>query len=190
MVAGQHRVPRSRRQARRVTAVVSCKAYGARRRLYYWCRGSRQTSVTRVVWMPFSPEQRQRVIEAIKSRRLRLDPPTSMYAGYGTGRTCDGCGEVIDQTQVEYECVYQDGFSSFLHLGCAGLLDAEQRRVVHIQQAREHARELRDQAQAARRDARVTAKDSAQLRDRADVLAREAEVMVGRTRDVKRGAAP
>jgi hypothetical protein len=62
-----------------------------------------------------------------------------MYAGYGTGRICDGCGEMIEKTQVEYESVYQDNSSAHLHLGCAGLLDAERRRVGQIQEARDRA---------------------------------------------------
>jgi hypothetical protein len=85
--------------------------------------------------MPLTPEQRQRVLEAITSGRLRLDRPTKMYAGFGAGRTCDGCGEAIDKTQVEHEAVYEDGSGDggvgqalHLHLGCAGLWDVERRR--------------------------------------------------------------
>ena len=79
--------------------------------------------------MPLSPEQRACVLANISSGRLRLDRPTKMYAGYGAGRTCDGCGEVIDRTMVEYEAVYEshhNGASAgevlHLHLGCAGLV--------------------------------------------------------------------
>ena len=57
--------------------------------------------------MPLTPEQRQKVLDAITSGRLRLDAPTKMYAGFGAGRICDGCGEPIDKTQVEHEAVYE-----------------------------------------------------------------------------------
>ena len=57
--------------------------------------------------MPLTPEQRQRVLDAITSGRLRFDAPTKMYAGFGAGRICDGCGEPIDKTQVEHEAVYE-----------------------------------------------------------------------------------
>jgi len=84
--------------------------------------------------MPLSPEQRARVLANISSGRLRLDPPTKMYAGFGAGRACDGCAEVIDRTMVEHEAVYEsgrDGTSTgevfHLHLGCAGVVDAERR---------------------------------------------------------------
>jgi CheY-like chemotaxis protein len=144
--------------------------------------------------MPYSPEQRQRVLDALASRRLRLELPKGMFAGRGTGRTCDGCGDSIGPTQVEYECVYHDGFSHFLHLGCAGLLDAEQRRVMKIQEqseqdraVRENARRIREEAQEVRDDARGTAKASAQIRDRADVISTEAQLARAEARKVKRG---
>jgi hypothetical protein len=57
-----------------------------------------------------------------------------MYAGFGAGRTCDGCGESIDKTQVEHEAVSESGRNGasagevfHLHLGCAGVLDAARR---------------------------------------------------------------
>ena len=85
--------------------------------------------------MPLTPEQRERVFDAITTGRLRLDPPTKMYAGYGAGRTCDGCREVIDRTQVEHEAIYESepagsgaGRAFHLHLGCAGLWDVERSR--------------------------------------------------------------
>jgi hypothetical protein len=87
--------------------------------------------------VPLTADQRQRVLDAITTGHLRLDPPTKMYAGFGVGRACDGCGEAIDRTMVEHEVVYEngrDGASSgevvHLHLGCAGLLDAARRQGV------------------------------------------------------------
>jgi len=85
--------------------------------------------------VPLTPEQRQRVLDAITSGRLRFDAPTKMYAGFGAGRICDGCGEPIDKTQVEHEAVYESapgdhvaGQVFHLHLGCAALWDVERRR--------------------------------------------------------------
>jgi hypothetical protein len=140
--------------------------------------------------MPFTPEQRQRVIEAIAAGRLRLDSPSNLYAGKGTGRNCDGCGEVIDGTQVEYEPSYQDGQSHYLHLGCASILDAERRRHAQAQSIREDARETCEQAQLLSEQAAARGKESAQLRDRADVLARESEAVIEKSRRVKRGEQP
>src|SRR5690242_2427698 len=102
-----------------------------------------------------------------------------MYAGYGTGRTCDACGDLIDGTQVEYECVYQDGASNHFHLGCAGVLDAERRRAAKAQDDREEAQHVREAAHE-------TAKHSG---DQADVLIEEAHVAREQSRQVKRGGA-
>ena len=133
--------------------------------------------------MPLSPGQHQRVLASIASGRLRLDAPTTMYAGYGAGHTCIGCDEVIDATQVEYEAVFQDGAAYRLHLGCASLLDAERRRA-------QRSRRAQEQAPATFDKARQVSKESAQARDRADVLAREAETIREESRRVKRGEEP
>jgi len=110
--------------------------------------------------MAISPDHWQRVIDAIQAQRLRLEPPATMFAGRGTGRTCDGCGEKIDAVEVEYECVYQDGISHALHLACAGVLDMEQRRVVTLRSraqnatdVREHARSMRQRSKGMRDEA-------------------------------------
>jgi hypothetical protein len=140
--------------------------------------------------VPLSPEQRQRVLDAIDSGHLRLDPPKKMYAGYGDGRECAGCGEVIDNKQVEWEATYEDGRAYRLHLGCAGLWEAERRRRQPREQMREDGRCTREQSQGVREQAQATSKNSAQLRDQADVLAREAEAVVEEARSVKRGGPP
>lgn len=61
--------------------------------------------------MRLSSEQRHRVLVNIASGRLSLDAPTQMYAGYGQGRACTGCGEVIESGQLEREAE-QEGTSS------------------------------------------------------------------------------
>ena len=140
--------------------------------------------------MPFTPEQHERILNAIAAGQLRLDSPRAMYAGKGTGNSCDGCGEVIDGTHVEYEPTYEDGHSHHLHLGCAGVLDAERRRRAQAESTCDDARATREQSQFLRQQAEVTGKESAQLRDRADVLAREAEAGVEKSRRLKRGEHP
>jgi hypothetical protein len=52
-------------------------------------------------------------------------PPGKMYSGYGSGNTCDACGDPIHPAQVEYELNYPDQRRTFrFHLGCAGLWEA------------------------------------------------------------------
>jgi hypothetical protein len=52
-------------------------------------------------------------------------PPNKIYAGYGSGATCDACGDPIHRAQVEYELNYPEEHRTFrLHLGCAGLWEA------------------------------------------------------------------
>ena len=126
--------------------------------------------------MPLSPEQRQRVLDAISAGRLPLDAPKHMYAGYGTGRVCMGCDEPIHRREVEYETEYADGRAYLLHLACAGLWDAERRR----RTANEDAERIREQAQQ-------TAKEAAQLRDQADVLRAESQAVRDKAKHVKRG---
>jgi hypothetical protein len=140
--------------------------------------------------MPLSPEQRQQILQAIDSGRLRPDQPLKMYAGYGEGRECAGCGEVIDRKQVEWEATYEDGQSYRLHLGCAGLWEADRRRRQHLEQMREDGQWTCEQSQGVREQAEATSKKSAQLRDQADVLAREAEAVIEEARRVKRGEPP
>jgi hypothetical protein len=137
--------------------------------------------------MPLSPQQRERVLAAIEAGRLPLERPQKMYAGHGEGRVCDGCGEPIDKTQIEYEAVYTSGHAAHLHLGCAGLLDAEQSRRARTEAVTEDATRAREQSRASREQAQTTAKASQQLRDQADLLAREAEAVIEESRRVRRG---
>jgi hypothetical protein len=52
-------------------------------------------------------------------------PEHKIYAGYGSGATCDACGDPIQPAQVEYELNYPDEHRTFrLHMGCAGLWEA------------------------------------------------------------------
>ena len=119
--------------------------------------------------MPLSLEQRQRVLEAITSGRLRLEPPLHIYAGYGDGTDCSACGEVIDKKQVEWEATYENGKAYRLHHGCAELWDAERRRHEAVERISHEAQ---------------------QLRDRAETLAREAQAVIEEARRVKAGEQP
>jgi hypothetical protein len=72
-----------------------------------------------------------------------------------------------------------------VHLACAGLWDAERRR----RDTRDSAGpgETRARSQTLREEAQSTAKESAQLRDRADVLARETEAVIEESLRLRRG---
>lgn len=130
-----------------------------------------------------SPEQRQRVLDAISAGRLPVDAPKHMYAGYGTGRVCMGCDAPIHAKDVEYEAEYADGRVYVLHLGCASLWDAERRR----HSATEDAKQIRDRSEATLAQAQMTVKESAELRDQADVLKAESEAIRQKSKRVKRG---
>ena len=137
--------------------------------------------------MPLSLQQRKRVLDSILAGRLPLEPQHKMYAGQGDGHECAGCCEAIDQSQVEYEATLVDGRTYRLHLGCAALWDAEVRRRPAII---EHSGRVREQSRTIRESARETSKESARLRDHADVLAREAEAAREELKRVRRGQSP
>ena len=136
--------------------------------------------------MPLSIQQRQRVLDSIAAGRLPSEGRYKIYAGHGDGHECAGCGEVIDQTQVEYEATYADGRAYRLHLGCAALWDAKLRQAETIKDAGR----IREESQATRELAHGTAKESGRLRDRADVLGREAESAREQWHRVQRGGEP
>jgi hypothetical protein len=78
--------------------------------------------------MPYPPEAPQRIRDKIARGTLTVEPPRRMYASYGTGTVCDGCGEPITHDQIEYEWELPSGRFIHMHLGCASLLEAERRR--------------------------------------------------------------
>jgi hypothetical protein len=56
--------------------------------------------------MPLSHDARQRILANLDAGRLPPNAPQKMYAGYGDGHACDGCGDIISSTQVEWEATY------------------------------------------------------------------------------------
>jgi hypothetical protein len=60
---------------------------------------------------------------------LPTKAPLKIYAGYGSGEACDGCGDTIFRAQAEYELSYPDKRRIFrLHFGCASLWEALRRK--------------------------------------------------------------
>jgi hypothetical protein len=78
--------------------------------------------------MPFPSDAPQKVREKLDTGVLPRDSPAKMYAGYGKGYRCDACETTILPAQVEYEFETEAGRVIRLHLGCAGLWEAERRR--------------------------------------------------------------
>ena len=76
--------------------------------------------------MPFPSDAPERIARKVDEGSLPLEMPDKMYAGYGSGQPCDGCDQRITLQQVEYE--FEVGERRFrMHMGCAGLLEAERR---------------------------------------------------------------
>jgi hypothetical protein len=74
--------------------------------------------------MPFPPDAPGKIHAKVEDGRLPLELP----ARFGSEKPCDGCGEAISSSQVEYEFESREGRTIRLHLGCASLLEAERRR--------------------------------------------------------------
>jgi hypothetical protein len=65
------------------------------------------------------------IVRKLDDGALPAEPPNKIYAGHGSGATCDACGDPIQPAQVEYELNYPDELRTFpLHLSCAGLWEA------------------------------------------------------------------
>lgn len=56
---------------------------------------------------------------------LRCDVPLETWADYGSGRSCDGCGQAIARTAFEHEWDFEDGCTLRFHSGCAAVLHDE-----------------------------------------------------------------
>ena len=78
--------------------------------------------------MPFPPGLADRIRAKLDASALPIELPSKMYAGYGRNHVCAACDEPIRPAQVEYEMDYGGDRIFRLHLGCAGLWEAECRR--------------------------------------------------------------
>jgi hypothetical protein len=76
--------------------------------------------------MPFPPDAPNKIREKLDLGLLPAVPPARMWAGHGGGLPCAGCDLPILPDQVEYE--FGNGQIFRMHLGCAGLWEAERRR--------------------------------------------------------------
>jgi len=78
---------------------------------------------TRVLVMRFP----QKIRDKLDAGSLPREAPATMFESHGHGSRCDGCDGLIHPAQVECEMAYGDRVYR-LHLGCAGVWDAECRR--------------------------------------------------------------
>lgn len=78
--------------------------------------------------MRFPTDAPKKIRDKMDAGILPREKPTKMYAGFGNGEPCAGCDTPILPAQVEYEFEAADGSPIRLHLGCAGLWEAERRR--------------------------------------------------------------
>jgi hypothetical protein len=70
---------------------------------------------------------RQKIRDKLDAGLLPREAPATMTEGLGHGSRCDGCDGPIHSAQIECEMTYGDR-AYRLHLGCAGVWDAECRR--------------------------------------------------------------
>jgi hypothetical protein len=78
--------------------------------------------------MPEKISIARRICDRLDAGALVRIGPKKMWGGYGKRNTCDGCGEPILATEVEYEYKVDDDVSYRFHIACAGLWESELRR--------------------------------------------------------------
>ena len=78
--------------------------------------------------MPFPPDAPGTTRGKVEDGRLPVEVPARVWTGSGSGKPCDGYGQVISRSQVEYEFESGDARTIRLHPGCVSLLEAERRR--------------------------------------------------------------
>jgi hypothetical protein len=71
------------------------------------------------------PEQVDLASQRIRDKPVVRHPaecrPVKTWAGYGTGRQCDGCEVTIGPQEAEYEAELEDGRTLYFHAVCATL---------------------------------------------------------------------
>ena len=73
------------------------------------------------------PDAPQRIREKVAIGVLPLAPPTKSCVGFGSGQLCAACDRAITITQTALAIEVEGGRAFILHMGCAGLLEAERR---------------------------------------------------------------
>jgi hypothetical protein len=72
-----------------------------------------------------SPSLRNVILRKFNDGTLPTKAPNKIYTGYGSGATCDACGDTVYRAQAEYELSYPDVRRVLrLHFGCASLWEA------------------------------------------------------------------
>lgn len=61
------------------------------------------------------------VAERLADGRLPKRRSATMWATFGTGKPCDGCGEPIRATEVEHEVEFEGGGLLRFHAACLTL---------------------------------------------------------------------
>lgn len=74
-----------------------------------------------------------RAQELIRTGQLPLTAALNVYAGYGSGKRCQVCGDAIRHTEIEYELEFGqrgEGARTFvhLHLHCHAVWNHERMR--------------------------------------------------------------
>jgi hypothetical protein len=77
------------------------------------------------------PEQQQAddlvavIREKVRAGILPKERPSRMWAGHGTGKTCNACEQPTTKHDVEHEIEMPDGRIFFFHQPCFGLWHQE-----------------------------------------------------------------
>jgi hypothetical protein len=83
------------------------------------------------LWFTPMPDTK-RIADLIRERIIAGVLPKiehdKRWVGYGQGRPCHACDDVILPAQVEHELDFADRRTVRLHSGCAGLYEAALRR--------------------------------------------------------------
>jgi hypothetical protein len=101
---------------------------------------------------------------------------------------CPGCSAALQASEIGNDLIL--GRRDFCPRCSEDLTAALRQHLTDCTWMQVQRREVRERAQELQEQARKTSKVSQQLLDRADVLAREAEVAQQKSRDVKRGQPP
>jgi len=68
--------------------------------------------------MPSAPDAAEKIREKLAAGTLPHDAGGTTFAGYGTGRLCDGCDTPILAVEMEYEVEARDRRSIRFHVRC------------------------------------------------------------------------